>query len=132
MQTATMTQEPDTDAGAELGEEAQQDCDGEPQRRAALARANQVRLARAEFKRRIAEGDLSAAKIILDSPDEASSWAVWDVLMSQRRWGASKCRKFLSSNNISETKQLGQLTTRQRELLASQLRSRGARQMELV
>ncbi len=97
-----------------------------PQRTAALARANEIRVARAELKRRIAEGRLSAANIILESPEEANSWALWDVLMSQHRWGTSKCRKFLSTNNISETKQLGQLTQRQRELLASKLHHRRA------
>ena len=102
----------------------------EPQRQAALARANQIRLARAELKRRIAGGDISAAHIILDSPTEASSWAVWDVLISQRRWGSTKCRKFLSTNGISETKQLGQLTPRQRQLLADRLEE--SREMQLV
>jgi hypothetical protein len=104
----------------------------EPQRRAALKRANEIRLARAELKRRIAVGDLSAANIILASPEEATSWAVWDLLMSQRRWGSSRCRKFLHTNNIPETKQVGALTNRQRELLAGQLVSRGAREPELV
>jgi hypothetical protein len=104
----------------------------EPQRIAALARANEVRLARAEYKRRIAEGNLSAAHIILASPEEASSWAVWDLLMSQRRWGTSRCRKFLLTNNISESKQLGQLTARQRELLATQLQARTAPEVALV
>jgi len=104
----------------------------EPQRKAALARANQIRLARAELKRRIADGDVSAAHIILDSPDEASSWAVWDLLISQHRWGSSKCRKFLLTNQISETKQLGSLTDRQRRVLAEQLQARVSREVELV
>ena len=103
----------------------------EPQRQAALARANQIRLARAQLKRRIAGGDISAAHLILDSPLEASSWAVWDVLISQRRWGTTKCRKFLSSNGISETKQLGQLTERQRRVLADQLQAQASREREM-
>jgi hypothetical protein len=104
----------------------------EPQRKAALERANQIRLARAQLKRQIAGGDVSAAHIILDSPTEASSWAVWDLLISQHRWGTTKCRKFLSTNNISETKQLGQLTERQRRVLAEQLQARVSREVELV
>jgi hypothetical protein len=105
----------------------------EPQRQAALARANEIRLARAELKRRIAGGDISAAHIILDSPEVASSWAVWDVLMSQRRWGTTKCRKFLLTNGISETKQLGQLTPRQRRLLADQLHAtHDSRELQLA
>jgi hypothetical protein len=95
----------------------------EPQRMQALARANQVRLARAELKRRIADGDVSAADIILACPDAAASWSVGELLMSQRRWGINRCRKFLARNQISEIKPIGKLTERQRNLLATQLRS---------
>jgi hypothetical protein len=87
----------------------------------ALGRANEVRLARASLKRRIADGDVSAAEVILAPPREACSWAVGDLLTSQRRWGATRCRKFLQRNQISETKPLGDLTERQRRVLAAQL-----------
>ena len=92
-----------------------------PQHLRALARANHVRLARAELKRRIAEGETTAAEVILTSPWEAASMAVADVLMSQRRWGATRCRKFLAMLQISETKTVGALTQRQRVALAAQL-----------
>jgi len=112
----------------------------EPQRLRALERANQVRLARAKLKRRIAEGKVPAASIILDSPWEASSWSVGDLLMSQRRWGSTRCQKFLRGLDIAETKQIGTLTQRQRVALATHLdaRARGdagrcsSRGMELV
>ena len=96
----------------------------DPQRLRALERANQVRLARADLKRRIAEGKVPAASIILDSPWEASSWAVGDLLMSQRRWGSTRCQKFLRGLEISETKQIGTLTERQRFALADHLDGR--------
>lgn len=92
-----------------------------PQHLKALERANRVRLARAELKRRIAEGEVSAAEVILSSPWEASSMAIGDVLMSQRRWGSTRCRKFLAMFRISETKRVGSLTERQRVALAAQL-----------
>lgn len=104
----------------------------EPQRLRALERANEVRLARAELKRRIAVGKVSAADVILDSPWEASSWAIGDLLMSQRRWGTTRCRKFLTRNQISETKPVGALTERQRRLLAGQLASCVSREAMLV
>jgi hypothetical protein len=104
----------------------------EPQRLRALERANAVRLARAELKRRIAEGEASAAEVILDPPDEAVSWAVGELLMSQRRWGATKCRKFLAAYHISETKPLGALTERQRRLIAGELESCSARALAFV
>jgi hypothetical protein len=93
----------------------------EPQRMQALERANQIRLARAELKRRIANGHVSAADVILACPEEASSWSVGELLMSQRRWGISRCQKFLRRNQINEIKPVGQLTDRQRQLLAAQL-----------
>ncbi len=92
-----------------------------PQHLQALQRANRVRLARAELKRKIAEGEATAAEVILSAPWEASSMAIGDVLMSQRRWGGTRCRKFLAMFRISETKTVGSLTDRQRHALAAQL-----------
>ena len=37
-------------------------------------------------------------------------------------WGATRCRKFLERNGVSEIKLIGALTERQRHLLAEQLR----------
>jgi hypothetical protein len=95
----------------------------EPQRLRALERANEIRLARAELRRNIADGETSAADVILAPPCAAVSWAIGDMLMSQRRWGATRCRKFLLRNQINETKAIGALTERQRRLLAEQLES---------
>jgi hypothetical protein len=103
----------------------------QPQRLRALERANQIRLARAELKRRIAEGDISAAEVILNPPGAAISWEIGELLMSQRRWGSSRCRKFLLRNQINETKPVGALTERQRRLLADQLACRVAEVAEL-
>ncbi len=95
----------------------------EPQRLKALEQANQVRLARAELKRRITDGDVSAAEVILSCPDGAQRWTVSELLRAQRRWGATRCRKFLERNGISEIKSIGSLTERQRQLLATQLQT---------
>lgn len=94
----------------------------EPQRLRALERANEIRLARASLKRRISLGEVSAADVLLTCPSEAASWSVGDLLMSQRRWGTTRCRKFLSRNHIVETKRIGTLTERQRRILADALR----------
>ena len=104
----------------------------DPQRLRALERANEVRLARAELKRRIADGYVSVADVLLEMPREAVSWAIGDVLMSQRRWGTTRCRKFLSRNHITETKPLGTLTERQRRLLAGQLRDCASAELVLL
>jgi hypothetical protein len=93
-----------------------------PQHLRALARANEVRLARAELKRQIADGEISAAHIILECPWEAASMTVSDLLTSQRRWGSTRCRKLLQSIPMSENKTVGSLTERQRRALAAALK----------
>jgi len=105
-----------------------------PQRLRALERANEIRLARAELKRLIADGVISAAEVILTPPGAALSWAIGDLLMSQRRWGSTRCRKFLLRNQINENKTIGALTERQRRLLADQLSARTGRHeaLELI
>jgi hypothetical protein len=84
----------------------------------ALELANRVRLARAELKRRVANAELSAAEVIVSCPWEAGTMPISDLLQSQRRWGETRCRKFLSGIHISENKQIGSLTERQRQTLA--------------
>src|SRR5271168_5651235 len=92
-----------------------------PQHMRALERANQVRLARAELKRRVAIGETEVAEVILECPWEAHSMAVADLLMSQRRWGQTRCRKFLSQIPMSEKKTIGSMTERQRRTLSAML-----------
>ena len=87
----------------------------------ALARANRVRLARAELKRQVAEGELSVADVVLICPWEAESMAIADLLMSQHRWGRTRCRRFLGAIPMSETKTIGSMTERQRRALAARL-----------
>lgn len=92
-----------------------------PQYMRALERANEVRLARAELKRRVATGEISVAEVIAACPWEAESMAVADLLMSQRRWGQTRCRRFLAQIPMSEKKTIGSMTERQRRTLASML-----------
>jgi len=92
-----------------------------PQYMRALERANQVRLARASLKRRVALGEIDVAAVILECPWEADSMAVADLLMSQRRWGQTRCRKFLAQLSMSEKKTVGSMTERQRRSLAAML-----------
>jgi hypothetical protein len=91
----------------------------------ALQRANAVRLARAELKRRVAIGEISVADVILDAPWEAESMTISDLLTSQRRWGHTRCRKFLQCVPMSENKTVGSMTDRQRRALAQMLRAGG-------
>ena len=97
-----------------------------PQHLRALNRANEVRLARAELKRRVATGEITAGEVIIQASWEAASMSVSDLLMSQRRWGHQRCRKVLAQIPVSETKTVGSLTDRQRRALADLLDGPGA------
>jgi hypothetical protein len=94
----------------------------------ALARANRVRLARAELKRSIGRGEVEVIDVIRECPWETESMTLAELLTSQRRWGRTRARKLLQAVALSENKKLGTLTPRQRALLASALspRSRDA------
>jgi hypothetical protein len=98
-----------------------QDTTPGPQHLRALARANEVRLARAELKRQVHAGEVSAADVILESAWEAESMTVADLLMAQRRWGHTRCRTFLQRIPMSETKTVGSMTDRQRNAVAQLL-----------
>jgi hypothetical protein len=107
-----------------MGNFATVDADQEQHLRA-LEYANRVRLARARMKRRVAAGDLSAAEVVMSCPWQANSMSISDLLMSQKRWGRTRCRRLLVSLGIPENKQVGTLTERQRLALAAVLTAKG-------
>ena len=95
-----------------------------PQHMQALARANEVRLARAQLKRDISAGRRGIVDVIRDCPWEAESMSVSELLCSQRRWGRARSRKLIASLQLGESKRLGTFTQRQRDLLADSLEDR--------
>ena len=99
---------------------------GQEQHLRALEYANRVRLARARMKRKIAAGELPAAEVVLSCPWQAYSMSISDLLMSQKRWGRTRCRRLLVSLSVPENKQVGTLTERQRVALASMLTAKNA------
>ena len=103
-----------------------------PQHIRALQRANEVRLARAELKRRVARGEVSVADVVLTCPWEAESMTIADLLMSQRRWGVTRCRKLLQHVPMLETKEVGSMTARQRHALADLLDASASERHELA
>ena len=97
-----------------------------PQCLAALERANDVRLARAQLKRRVRAGRLAAAEVVLTSPWQTRTMSVGELLMSQRGWGRVRARRLLLSLAVPENKQVGTLTDRQRVALAAVLNQKNA------
>jgi len=78
------------------------------------------------MKRRITAGELSATEVIMNCPWQAHSMSISDLLMSQKRWGRTRCRRLLVSLGVPENKQVGTLTERQRLALAAVLAAKNA------
>ena len=64
------------------------------------------------------------AEVVRDCPWQTESMTISELLTSQRRWGRTRARKFLMPLSMSENKQLGTLTPRQRAILAAELAAR--------
>ncbi len=90
----------------------------------ALARANEVRLARAALKRDVGAGRRSVTEVLAEIPWEARSMSLSELLCSQRRWGRARSRKLLASAGLSENKRIGTLTPRQQRILVSALEAK--------
>jgi hypothetical protein len=97
---------------------------GQEQHLRALEYANRVRLARARLKRKIAAGELSAAEVILTCPWQVHTMKISDLLMSQKRWGRTRCRRLLTAHSVPENKPVGTLTERQRLALSAVLEAK--------
>jgi hypothetical protein len=90
----------------------------------ALARANEVRLARAALKRDITAGRRSVVDVVTGAPWEAESMSLSELLCSQRRWGRARSRKLLASAALGEGKKVGTMTERQRRILVAALEAK--------
>ncbi len=102
-----------------------------PQHLRALEHANRIRLARADLKRKIGAGKLTAADVISDPPPEVASMSISELLMSQRRWGRARCRRLLVSLGLPENKRIDTLTARQRAALAMLLNAKTPSSLEM-
>ncbi len=88
-------------------------------RREALVAANEVRVWRAQTKRRIKSGETTVTAVLMDGHPFAQTWKVRDVLLARRSVGRSKVTTWLKDVHISPTRTVGGMSQRQRvELLA--------------
>jgi len=91
----------------------------------ALAVANEARLAQVAVRRAVTSGDLGLADA-LTHPD-AQRMTVVRLLCAQRGWGHVRASKALSEVGVSQSRRVGELTDRQRQVLADHVeRARGA------
>ena len=94
------------------------------QRMDALARANQIRIKRAQLKRDLKAGRLSIHTLLLQPPEYLETAKVFDMLLAVPKYGRVKVNKILSQCRISPSKTLGGLSERQRGELVTLMRRR--------
>jgi len=84
------------------------------QRLRALAKANEVRLARARLKRQLSAGSLELAQLLSGPPPCAETAKLRDLLLAVPRMGPAKVRRTLTHCRIAESKTVAGLSDRQR------------------
>ena len=89
------------------------------QRMEALARANDIRVRRAQLKKDLKDGQARIESILLDPPEYVSTAKVFDMLMAVPKLGRVKAARLLNSCRISQSKTVGGLSERQRAELVS-------------
>src|SRR6202161_873301 len=92
------------------------------QRMDALARANQIRIKRAQLKRDLKGGRLSIHALLLDPPEYVETAKVFDMMLAVPKYGRVKENKILTHCRIAPSKTIGGLSERQRSELISLLR----------
>jgi hypothetical protein len=94
------------------------------QRLRALAKANQVRSARAHLKRELAHGNVQLTQVLADPPPCAASAKVRELLLAVPGIGPAKADRALAHCRIAATKTLAGLTHRQRTELGELVQHR--------
>lgn len=94
------------------------------QRLRALERANDVRTRRARLKRDIGACRVTAASVLAESPDWVASMWVVDLLLAAPRCGKAKAHAAMRRAGVSPRVTVGELSDRQRMVLAAALERR--------
>lgn len=96
------------------------------QRFEALARANEIRRERADFKRELRTLDPDEALwvvgcLLLVPPAWAENWVCWDLLSALPKFGRVKVSRTLAKHGVSQRRRVGALSARQRRELQEAL-----------
>src|SRR5919108_3899924 len=87
------------------------------QRMEALARANDIRVRRAQLKKDLKLGQVQIEEILREPPEYVSTAKVFDILMAVPKFGRVKATRYLNQARISQSKTVGGLSDRQRSEL---------------
>lgn len=84
------------------------------QRDAALQRANDIRLGRAQIKREIYDGTVTICDVLETQLDIMDSMTIFQLLTAQKGWSTVRYYKFMQPFAISPERKLRELTRRER------------------
>jgi S13-like protein len=90
-----------------------------------LARANEIRVERANLKRALGAGSVMFAEVLANPPACALTAKVGDLLLAVPGIGPAKTARALSHCRIANTKTIGGLSDRQRAALTDRLLTKG-------
>lgn len=93
------------------------------QRMDALARANQIRVKRAQLKRDLKSGRRSIHSLLLNPPAYVETAKVLDLLLAVPHLGRARAAKLLARARIAPSKTVGGLSERQRAEIIALLRT---------
>lgn len=85
------------------------------QRTAALARAHEVRTARAALKRQLVAGTADVVEVLRDPPDYLNTATVGALLAWQHRWGTTRARRCCHAADVNPDRTMGRLVPGQLE-----------------
>ena len=87
------------------------------QRDRALAKANEIRLARARLKRDLAAGTITLARVLSDPPPCAHTAKLRDLFLAVPKIGPARVNRTLAHCRIADSKTIAGLSNRQRTAL---------------
>ena len=84
------------------------------QRMQALKKANEVRIARSKLHQQVLRREIGFDAVLADPPDFLSTMPVFELLMWAPKIGRVKASRLLRRARLTATRQVGQLTARER------------------
>lgn len=98
-----------------------------PQHLRALGRANEVRLYRADLRRKIRDGEVRVADVFREKLDDRIvNMGAYEILTAQRRWGHQRAMRVLRAFHLSEVIPMGRIGLSTRDRIAQMLDGGGA------
>lgn len=87
----------------------------------AFEKGNRIRIERAKLKKQISENDRVLLRVLEDPPECMNSISIMELLCCQQRWGRRRSLQLLTKCKLRESRQLGELTLRQRTIISDYL-----------